>query len=338
MIRERLQGLGRNGLLGMGFPEDVGGSGEDPFGSVTLLQELGEACPATGLAVLSSVGLCARALCEQGEDKTIKETLAGLLRGERIGAFGSMEPEAGLDDWDFKTTATGKEEGITIQGRKDMVPNAPVADVAVLTASHSQGAPGLFLVDAKASGFEVSPPHGKLGCRGVPTGDIQLMECPCTQLHTRGGTSTVTDLRSEEHLLFASLSAGMIRASMVTAGVYARDNKSGEKPLARHQEISFKLADMLLFLDTAQILINRCVWLKSQKSQDAAVVASCAKTFASESVVKATGWALQIMGQAGYMRGSVVERLFRDAKLMEILGDSTEKHRMFIADQVLAQY
>jgi len=334
MMRERLRGLGRNGLLGCGFPEDVGGSGEDLFASVALLQELGEACPATGLAVLASVGLCARALHEWGEGQKTRQSLSTLLTGERIGTYGSMEPEAGLDAWDFKTQATQSKEGYRLRGQKTMVLNASVADVAVVSACDGNGVPGLFLVDARASGFQVSPPQGKLGCRGVPTANLRLNDCPSALL----GTQAVASVRAQEHLLFAALSAGLIHASMLTAGVYARDTKSGEKPLARHQEVSFKLADMLLFLDTAQILINRCVWLMSQKSRDAEVVASCAKTFASESAVKAAGWALQIMGHVGYERGSVAERLYRDAKLVEILGDSTERHRMFIADQVLAQY
>jgi hypothetical protein len=131
----------------------------------------------------------------------------------------------------------------------------------------------------------------------------------------------------------------MIRASAITGGVYARDHKAGEKPLARHQEIYFKLADAHLFMDTAQMLIYRCVWMMIEGNYDEArVLASCAKAFASESAVQAAGWALQITGRDGYSLGSPAERQYRDAKLVEILGDPTEQHRMFIADQVLAEY
>ena len=125
---------------------------------------------------------------------------------------------------------------------------------------------------------------------------------------------------------------------MITGGVYARDHQAGGKPLARHQEISFKLADTYLYQDTVQMLIYRCLWFMAENNPEAEILASGAKLFASEAAVKAADWALQIMAQDGYCQGSQAERLYRDAKLLEILGDQTEKHRMYIADQVLAQY
>ena len=86
------------------------------------------------------------------------------------------------------------------------------------------------------------------------------------------------------------------------------------------------------------MLLHRCVWMMEEKNAEAPVLASSAKVFASEAAVKAADWAMQISGQEGYQSGSRAERIFRDAKLLEILGDCTEKHRMFVADQVLAAY
>lgn len=338
MIRERLRSLGKQGFLGMGFPEDAGGSGESLMSFVLLIQELGDTCPSTGLAVISSVGLCARALYEWGGEAEKKAYLADILSGEAIGAYASMEAEAGLDAWTYSTVATPTGDGVTIKGQKKLVLNAPMGGAMVLNAADGAEQPGLFLVSPEAAGLEISTIQEKMGCRGVSTADVTLTDCTAVRLNCGDGGKAVEMLRSYEHLFLAALSVGMLNVAMITSGVYARDHKAGGKPLARHQEISFKLADSLLFMDTAQVLIHRCVWLMGEKSGEAPVVASCAKTFASESAVKAAGWTVQIMGQEGYSRGSRAERLYRDAKLVEILGDTTERHRMFIADQVLAEY
>jgi butyryl-CoA dehydrogenase len=337
MIRERMKVLARQGLLGLGVPEEAGGAGGDLLGIVGLYQELGEACPATALSVLSSVGLSGRALYEWGDKAEQDAYLLGLLGGEKIGACGSLEAEASLDDWDLKTTASSSGNDYKLTGEKSMVLNAPVADAKILTAS-VDGTPALFLVPPDAKGVEISAPQSKMGCRGVPTADLVLKDCPGVRLVSGDGEGAVIALRSMEHLFFGAIATGMINAAMVTGGVHARDRQAGDKPLARHQEISFKLADTLLFQETAVMLLHRCVWMMDEKNAEAPVLASSAKVFASEAAVRAADWAMQITGQEGYHGGSRAERLFRDAKLLEILGDCTEKHRMFIADQVLAAY
>ncbi len=337
MIRERAKTLAREGLLGLGLPSELGGVGGDLLNTVVLHQELGEACPATALSVLSSVGLCARALCEWGEKAERDAFLSGLLGGETIGACGDLEPEASLDAWTPKTTASSSGSGAKLTGEKAMVLNGPFAGPKILTAS-VDGAAALFLVSPDASGLEISPAHTKLGCRGVPTADVSLKDCTAVRLAPKDGAGSVVTLRAFEHLLFGAVATGMINAAMVTGGVHARDHQAGEKPLARHQEISFKLAETLLFQETALMLLYRCVWMMEEKNAEAPVLASSAKVFASEAAVKAADWAMQITGQEGYRSGSRAERIFRDAKLLEILGDCTEKHRMFVADQVLAAY
>jgi alkylation response protein AidB-like acyl-CoA dehydrogenase len=337
MIKERAKILAREGLLGLGLPLETGGVGGDLLSTVMLHQELGEACPATALSVLSSVGLCARALCEWGGEAERDVFMSGLLGGETIGACGDLEPEASLDAWTPKTAASSSGSGAELTGEKTMVLNGPCAGPKILTAS-TDGVAGLFLISPDASGLEISPPHTKLGCRGVPTADLSLKDCTAVRLAPEDGAGAVATLRALEHLLFGAVATGMINAAMVTAGVHARDHQAGEKPLARHQEMSFKLAEMLLFQETALMLLYRCVWMMEEKNAEAPVLASSVKVFASEAAVKAADWAMQISGQDGYQSGSRAERIFRDAKLMEILGDCTEKHRMFVADQLLAAY
>ena len=337
MIRERMKVLAGEGLLGLGFPVDAGGVGADLLGTVLLHQELGDACASTALSVLSSVGLCARALHEWGEKPEGGPLLKRLLAGETVGACADLEPGSSLDDWGLKTTASPSGSAFKLTGEKGMVLNASVAGAKIATAS-VDGAPSLFFVQADATGIEISPLQAKVGCRGVPTADVTLKDCPAVRLAPEDGAGSVQTLRSMEHLLFGAVAAGMVNAALVTAGVHARDHQAGEKPLARHQEISFKLAEMLLFKETALMLLYRCVWMMEERNAEAPVLASSAKVFASEAAVKAADWAIQITGQQGYRRGSRAERIFRDAKLLEILGDCTEKHRMFVADQVLAAY
>ena len=337
IVRERFRTLAREGLLGLGLPAEAGGSGDDLLGAVVLHQELGEVCPATALSVLSSVGLCARALCEWGGEAERDGLLKDLLGGEASGAWGDLEPDTSLDTWALNTAASSGGSGFSLTGEKAMVVNAPLGGPKVLTAS-VEGVAGLFLVVPDASGIEIAPPEAKMGCRGLPTADVSLNDCAAARLASDGGEESVIALRGVEHLLFGAVAAGMINAAMVTAGVHARDHRTGEKPLARHQEISFKLAETLLFKETALMLLYRCVWMMNEKMAEASILASSAKVFASESAVQAADWAMQITGRQGYRSGSRAERIFRDAKLLEIFGGCTEKHRMHIADQVLAAY
>jgi len=337
MIRERTVTLAREGLLGLGFPVEKGGAGGGLLSAVSLHQELGEVCTATALSVLSSVGLCARALYEWGEGSERDAFLPGLLGGEKIGAWGSIEPEASLDEWGFKTMASPTGSGYRLGGKKSMVLNAPVSALKVLTAS-ANGVPALFLVVSGAKGIETGAPQVKMGCRGVPTADLTLEDCPAVRLGHGNGEGSVVALRSFEHLLFGAVATGVIKAAMVAAGIHARDRRAGDQALGRHQEISFKLADTLLFHETALMLLNRCVWMMEEKNPEAPVLCSSAKVFASESAARAAEWAVQITGQEGYCDDSHAGRLYRDAKLLEILGDRTEKHRMFIADRVLDLY
>jgi alkylation response protein AidB-like acyl-CoA dehydrogenase len=337
MIKQRMKVLAREGILGLGFPEDVGGVGGDLLGTVLLHQELGEVCPATGLSVLSSVGLCARALHEWGEKAERDAFLRGLLAGETIGACGDLEPEASLDDWTLKTSASPSGTEHILTGQKAMVVNAPLEGPKILTASADDRA-SLFLVSPDASGIEIFPAQTKIGCRGVPTADMSMKDCTAVRLAGDDGPGSVATLRSFEHLLFGAVATGVINAAMVTAGVYARDHQAGAKPLARHQEVSFKLAEILVCHETSLMLLYRCIWMMEERNAEAPVLASSAKVFASEAAVKAADWAMQITGQEGYQTGSRAERIFRDAKLLQILGDCTEKHRMFVADQVLAAY
>jgi alkylation response protein AidB-like acyl-CoA dehydrogenase len=337
MIRERLRALGRGGLLGLGAPGKAGGAGGDLLSDVMLHQELGEACPATALSVLSSAGACARSLREWGGSAERDAFLEGLLSGETIGAFADLEPGADLDAWALKTAASLSGSGFGVTGKKAMVLNAPVASACVVTAS-VEGGTGLFLVALGGPGTELSPSQAKLGCRGVPTAELILKECPAVRLAPEGGDEPVAVFRGRVHLLFGAVAAGMVNAALVTAGVHARDHRAGDKPLARHQEISFKLAEMFVLNDTARMLLYRGLWRMEEKDPEAPVLASCAKVFASEAAVRAAQWALQITGEQGYLSGSRAERIFRDAKLLEILGDCSEKHRMFVADRVLAAY
>jgi butyryl-CoA dehydrogenase len=333
MIRERITALADAGLLGLGFPKEVEGSGADLFGPIFLLQELGATCASTALAVLST-GLCARALYEWGTPAMREKDLPDLLAGRTVGAFGDLEPEEGLDAWSVQTTASAAGDDFTLTGRKLMVLNAPVGGVRIFPASQGDE-PGLFRVAPDAAGVEISPAQVKMGCRGVPTGDVTLTDCPATRLPAENGAAALAWLRSHEHLMFAAMAEGMIHGALVASGVYARDHKAGGKPLGRHQEISFKLADGKVLLETTRVLIYRSVWLMEQKDEQAPVLASGAKAFAAEAAVKVAGNAVQIFGQEGFLTGSRAERFYRDVKLLEILGNPTEKHRMFIADRVL---
>ena len=330
MVRGHLKALGEAGFLGVGFPEDAGGSGGDLVGATMLLQEIGGVCLSTGLAVLGSVGLCARALEQWGQKPGAESLTADLLAGRAVGGCATMETGVSLDAWDLKASG----DGGVVSGEKVMVLNASLGGPLICSAVE-EGRAALYLLAQGAEGMTVSAPRVLMGCRGVPVADVTMSGAPAGKLSAVNGEDPVAVLRSREHLLLAALAEGVIHGLLVNAGVYARDNKAGQKPLGRHQEISFQLAEIMLFQETARMLISRCVWMMQKGDPEAAVLASCAKCYASESAVKASRAAVQIMGCDGYTAGSYVERCYRDAKILEMLGDPTERHRMYIADNVL---
>jgi butyryl-CoA dehydrogenase len=282
-----------------------------------------------------------------GNEDQKQKYLPGIIKGDIVGCFGLTEPEAGSDAAAIRTSAVKKGGEWVLNGTKTFITNGPIADVALIMAYNDKEAgPGggvtAFLVDRNAPGFSVGKAFDKLGFRGSPTSELVLEDCVVPESAVLGnvGHGFIQAMQTLEfgRIGMATVALGIAVACMDEANRYSKERKAFGKPINRYQEISFKLADMMIMTDISRLLIYRAAWAKEAKDPESAVIASCAKLFASESATQIASMAVQVYGGYGYIKDFAVERLYRDAKLGEIGEGTSEIQRVLIAKSILARF
>lgn len=346
MIKENIKKLADIGYLGMAHEEKYGGTNLDLLSQAIAGEEVARACASTFLSAGASNGLFGVPLRLFGTEEQKSKYLPGIIKGDIIGSFGLTEPEAGSDAAAIRTTAVKKGNEWILNGSKTFITNAPITDVCLIMAYNDKEAgPGAgvtgFLVDKSTPGFVVGKPFDKLGFRGSPTAEIFLEDCKVPESAVLGqvGAGFIQAMQTLEYgrIGMATVSLGIAVACMDFANAYSKDRKTFGKPINRYQEISFKLADMMIMTDISRLLIHKAAWAKEAKDPESAVLASCAKLFASESATKIASMAVQVHGGYGYIKEYPVERLYRDAKLGEIGEGASEIQRILIAKSILAK-
>lgn len=344
LIKENIKKLATIGYLGMPHEEKYGGTNLDLLSQAIAGEEVARTCASTFLSAGASNGLFGMPLKMFGTDQQKDKYLPGIIKGELIGSFGLTEPEAGTDAAAIKTTAVKKGNEWIINGSKTFITNAPITDVCLVMAYNDKAAgPGsgvtAFLVERDTPGFVVGKPFDKLGFRGSPTAEIFLEDCKVPQSAVLGqvGAGFIQAMQTLEYgrIGMATVSLGIAVACMDASNAYSKERKAFGKPINRYQEISFKLADMMIMTDIARMLIQKAAWAKEVKDPESAIFASCAKLFASESATKIASMAIQVYGGYGYIKEFPVERLYRDAKLGEIGEGTSEIQRVLIAKSIL---
>lgn len=347
MIKENIKKLASIGFLGMPHEEQYGGTDQDLISQAVAGEEVSKACASSFLSAGASNGLFGVPLKLFGSTEQKEKYLPGIIKGDIIGCFGLTEPEAGTDAAAIKTTAVQNGSDWVINGSKTFITNAPIADVCLIFAYNDKAAgPGAgvtsFLVDKDTPGFVVGKSFDKLGFRGAPTSEIFLEDCTVPQSAVLGqvGAGFIQAMQTLEYgrIGMATVSLGIAVACMEAANAYSKERKAFGRPINRFQEVSFKLADMMIMTDISRMLIFQAAWAKEQKHPESAVLASCAKLFASESATQISSMALQVHGGYGYIKEFAVERLYRDAKLGEIGEGTSEIQRVLIARSILSRF
>ncbi len=347
LLKKNIKKLGELGYLGMIHEEEYGGTDQDLINFVIAGEEVAKACAATFLSAGASCGLCGMPIRLYGTKKQKEKYLPGIISGDIIGSFGLTEPQAGSDAVAIATTAKKKGDKWILNGTKTFITNAPIADVCLVMAYNDKEAGPAngvtaFLVDKGTPGFSTGKPFEKLGYRGSPTSEVFLEDCEVGEDAVLGqvGKGFIQAMQTLEfgRIGMATVSLGVAMACMEEAVKYSAERKAFGKPINRYQEISFKLADMMILTDLSRLLIYKAAWAKQTNNPEAAVLASCAKLFASEAATQISSWALQIHGGYGYIKEFPVERLYRDAKLGEIGEGTSEIQRILIARDLLQKY
>ena len=326
------------------YPEQFGGGGiTDMVTQMIVIEEMAWGCAGIATAI-SATSLCATAIQKCGTPEQRAKYLPMFCDPSRVvlGAFGLTEAEAGSDVSALRTTATRVEGGWLLNGSKRFISNGGIADIHVIFATIDArlGWKGIqaFVVDPGNPGLQAGIKERKLGVRASHTGEVILEDCfvPSENLlggeNGQGGFGILKTLESTRPGVGAA-AVGIGRAGLEYALEYALQRKTFGKPIAAHQAIAFKLADMATEIDAARLLIWRAAWTANQ-GLPFAREASMAKLKAGDVAMRVTDEAIQILGGYGYIRDFPVEKWHRDAKIYQIWEGTAEIQRLVIAREI----
>jgi butyryl-CoA dehydrogenase len=331
-----------HGLLGVTIPKQWGGAGRDYVSYALAIEAIAKASATVAVSLSVTNSLVAEVIAHAGRDQQREKWLRPLATGTAIGAFALSEPDAGTDAANQQTKAIRSEHGYHITGRKVWVANAEEASVAIVFACTRPGLRGqgvtAFLVPMDTPGIRRTARADSLGVRGLGCMDLDLdITVADDQVlgHVDQGFRLAMWALQGGRVAIAAQALGIGEAALDEAIAYARQREQFGQPIANYQAIQWMLADMATELAGARMLTLKAATAKDQQDKST-VEASMAKLAASEAAHKAADKAMQILASAGYRRGSVVERLFRDVRATEIYQGTSEAQRMIIAASVLA--
>ncbi len=331
-----------HGLCGVTIPKAWGGLGRDYVSYALAIEAIAKASATVAVALSVTNSLVGELIAYAGRDQQRERWLRRLASGEALGAFALSEPESGTDAANQKTTAVRTANGYRIRGRKVWVANAEEAAVAIVFACTRPGLRGqgitAFLVPLDAAGITRTARADSLGVRGLGCMDLELdVEVADSQVLgpvDQGFRLAMWALQGGR-VAIAAQALGIGEAAVDEAIAYAKQRHQFGQPIANYQAIQWMLADMATELDAARLLTLKAAAAKDTQEKSS-VEASMAKLAASEAAHKAADKAMQILASAGYRRGSVAERLFRDVRATEIYQGTSEAQRMIIAANILA--
>jgi butyryl-CoA dehydrogenase len=332
----------QHGLLGVTIPKQWGGAGRDYVSYALAIEAIARASATVAVSLSVTNSLVAEVIAYAGRDQQREQWLRRLASGEAIGAFALSEPDAGTDAANQQTKAVRSGDGYRISGRKVWVANAEEAKVVIVFASTRSGLRGqgvtAFLVPMDTPGIARTARADSLGVRGLGCMDldldIQVSDDQVLGPVDQGFRLAMWALQGGR-VAIAAQALGIGQAALDEAIAYAKQREQFGQPIANYQAIQWMLADMATELAAARMLTLKAATAK-QTQDKSTVEASMAKLAASEAAHKAADKAMQILASAGYRRGSVVERLFRDVRATEIYQGTSEAQRMIIAASVLA--
>lgn len=339
---ELIPQLAELNLLGVPYPEEVGGAGADNLSYVLVIEELARVCASTAVVVSAHTSLGTWPIYQFGTEAQKEKYLSKLASGEWLGAFALTEPGAGTDAAAGKTTAVLEGDEWVLNGSKIFITNGGYADVYVVTAmtDPSKGTKGIsaFIVDKNAPGFTVGEKEHKLGIKASSTTPLYFSDCRIPKDAILGepgqGFKIAMQTLDGGRIGIAAQALGIAQGALDAAVKYAKERVQFGKPIANQQAIQWMIADMATQIDAARFLVYRAAWNKDNGlpySKEAAM----AKLYASEAASFAANKAIQIHGGYGYTENYPVERALRDAKITEIYEGTSEVQRMVIAGSVL---
>ena len=326
------------GMMGIAYPEEVGGAGMSYVTYIGACEELAKHCATTSVMVSAHSSLCCWPISEYGTEAQKEKYLSKLCSGEWLGAFGLTEPGAGTDAAMQKTVAEDKGDHWVLNGSKIFITNAGFANVFVVFAmtDKSLGTKGIsaFIVERDFPGFKVGSHEKKMGIRGSSTCELVFEDCIVPKENLLGevgkGFKIAMTTLDGGRIGIGAQALGIAQAAIDECVKYTKERVQFGKRISQFQNTQFQLADMQAKCDAAKLLIYRAAQAK-QDHEPFSHLAAEAKLFASEMASDVTRRCLQLIGGYGYTREYPFERYMRDAKITEIYEGTSEVQRMVIS-------
>ncbi|MGA7875200.1 MAG: acyl-CoA dehydrogenase family protein [Desulfoferrobacter sp.] len=335
------------GILGITIDERYGGLGGDVLMQTLAIEEMSRICPGLAMTYGAHSNLCANNIHKNASEALKEKYLPPMMTGEKIGALGLTEPNAGSDAMSLRTRAEKKGDKYILNGTKIFITNGPVADTLLVYAKTdpSKGAKGIsaFIVEKEFPGFSVSRKLKKCGMRGSPTGELVFENCEVPVENLVGqenmGVHVMTSGLDIERIVLGGGSVGMAQQALEYSIRYSVEREQFGQPIANFQMIQQKLADMYARTEASRLMVYRAAELAQRsprggKGTELTKLAASAVLFAAETATWVCDQAIQIHGGYGYCLEFPVQKLWRDAKLYEIGAGTSEIRRIIIAREL----
>ena len=335
---ELIPKMGEIGMFGIPIAEEYGGVGMGTLEYVMAVEEVSKACASTGVTISAHTSLCCWPIEHFGTEEQKQKYLPDLATGEKLGAFGLTEPNAGTDAAMQRTTAEDKGDYYLLNGSKIFITNGEVADVYVVFAMTDKeaGTRGIsaFILEKGMEGFTFGSHERKMGIRGSSTCELvfENVKVPKENLLGELGKGFKIAMMTLDggRIGIAAQALGIAQGAIDEAVKYVKDRVQFGRPISKFQNTQFVLADMQTRVDAARMLVYRAAAMKDAGENYSAAAAE-AKLFASETASDVTRRAVQLFGGYGYTREYPVERMMRDAKITEIYEGTSEVQKMVIS-------
>jgi alkylation response protein AidB-like acyl-CoA dehydrogenase len=331
-------------LFGLGVDERFGGSGAGALMVLVAVEEISRACATCGL-VLAVQELGSLAVRLAGTDEQKQRFLPRLASGESLGAYALTEAGSGSDSAAMRTEARANGSEYVLNGSKRFITNAGVAGLYTVFAKTDPGAGhagiSCFVVEADTPGFEVGRVEPKMGIKGSTTGELLFSDCrvPAANLVGEEGEGFKIAMRILDRSRpgIAAQALGIAQGATDYALEYAKSRETMGQPIAEHQLIAAKLADMETRCEAARGLLYKVGLMIDEDAPELTKASAMAKLYCSDTAMAATTEAVQILGGYGYMKDYPVERMMRDAKITQIYEGTNEIQRLVIAREMVRE-
>jgi short/branched chain acyl-CoA dehydrogenase len=346
---EIVRRLGELDLMGIPFPEEYGGAGGDSLSYAIVVEELTRVDSSVAITLCAHTSLGTQPIYLFGSEEQKQEWLPQLCTGDRLGAFGLTEPEAGSDAGNTRTRAVLEDGEWVINGSKQFITNAgtEISGVVVITAVTGPGSgapngPGRreisnILVPNGTPGYEPGEPYRKMGWNASDTRPLTFTDCRVPEENLVGprGAGLRQFLRVLDigRIGVAAMGVGLAQGALEQALAYARERHAFGRPISKFQTIQTKLADLSAEIEATRLLVYKAAFLKDA-DRDFTLTAAQAKLKSGRLAVRAADEAVQIHGGYGYIEEYPVARFYRDAKVLTIGEGTDEVQELVIARQL----